>query len=102
MTFIAPMLLETAAEPFDNDNYIFEPKIDGHRLIFSHTNGTTRLYTRHHNDCTRQYPEILSVHFTDDIVLDGEVACTNESGVICFESVMERFSAKKATKRYAS
>jgi ATP-dependent DNA ligase len=45
MTFIAPMLLETAAEPFDNDNYIFEPKIDGHRLILSYTNGTTA-YTR--------------------------------------------------------
>jgi DNA ligase-1 len=98
MTFIAPMLLETAAEPFDNDNYIFEPKIDGHRLILSNTNGTTRLYTRHHNDCTLQYPEILSVPFTEEMILDGEVACTDESGAICFESVMERFSAKKATK----
>jgi DNA ligase-1 len=98
MTFIAPMLLETAAEPFNNDNYIFEPKIDGQRLILSHTNGTTRLYTRHHNDCTLQYPEILSVPFTEEIILDGEVACTDESGAICFESVMERFSAKKATK----
>jgi hypothetical protein len=28
-----------------NDNYIFEPTIDGHRLILSHINGTTRLYT---------------------------------------------------------
>lgn len=98
-TFISPMLLETAPHAFDNDDYIFEPKIDGHRLILSHTNGETRLFTRHNNDCTRQYPELLSAPFTEDIVLDGEIACVNPAtGAICFESVMERFSAKKADK----
>lgn len=98
MTFISPMLLESAAEPFDNDNYIFEPKIDGHRLILSHTNGVTRLFTRHSTECMRQYPELLSLPFTEDIVLDGEVACTNATGAVCFESVMERFSAHKTDK----
>jgi DNA ligase 1 len=98
MAFIAPMLLETAPAPFDNDNYIFEPKIDGHRLILSHTNGVTRLFTRHNTECTRQYPELLSLPFTEDIILDGEVACTNATGAVCFESVMERFSAHKTDK----
>ncbi|MFC5447604.1 ATP-dependent DNA ligase [Paenibacillus aestuarii] len=97
--FISPMLLETAKEPFDSDDYIFEPKIDGHRLILSRTNGLTRLFTRNNNDCTHQYPELLAVPFTEDILLDGEVACVSpETGAICFESVMERFSAKKADK----
>lgn len=81
------------------NDYIFEPKIDGHRLILSHTNGETRLFTRHNNDCTRQYPELLSVPFMDDIILDGEIACVDpDTGAISFESVMERFSAKKADK----
>ncbi|UKS30174.1 ATP-dependent DNA ligase [Paenibacillus sp. HWE-109] len=98
-TFISPMLLETAPEAFDSDDYIFEPKVDGHRLIYSQTNGATRLFTRHNNDCTRQYPELLAFPFADDIVLDGEVACVDPAtGAICFESVMERFSAKKADK----
>jgi DNA ligase-1 len=56
--FIAPMLLETAKSSFDSPDHIFEPKIDGHRLILSRQNGLTRLYTRHNNDCTRQYPEM--------------------------------------------
>lgn len=96
--FISPMLLETAHCPFSHSNYIFEPKIDGHRLIFSQQGGNIRLYTRHETDCTRQYPELLHL-FDDDIILDGEVACTDpETGSIDFEMVMNRFQAKKSDK----
>lgn len=93
--FISPMLLQIAVMPFSDDNYIFEPKIDGHRLILSRMNGETRLYTRHNNEVTRQYPELWDVG-VDDIILDGEVACVDSTGAICFESVMERFSARKS------
>lgn len=96
--FISPMLLETAQGPFSHSNYIFEPKIDGHRLIFSQQNGKIKLYTRHETDCTRQYPELLH-QFDDDIILDGEVACVDpETGSIDFEMVMNRFQAKKTDK----
>ncbi len=91
------MLLETSNNPFTHPDYIFEPKIDGHRLIYSRIDGVTRLYTRHNNDCTIQYPEIYDIA-EDDIILDGEIACVNQTGAIEFESIMERFSAKKADK----
>ncbi|KIL36234.1 ATP-dependent DNA ligase, partial [Cohnella kolymensis] len=96
--FLPPMLLEKVEKPFDDDNYIFEPKIDGHRLILSVQNGEVRLFTRHNNDVTRQYPELHAVPIDDhsDTVLDGEVACINpETGSIDFEMVMERFQMKK-------
>ncbi|MGG4090546.1 ATP-dependent DNA ligase [Paenibacillus lautus] len=93
--FISPMLLETASGPFSHDNYIFEPKIDGHRLLFSQEDGRIRLYTRHETECTIQYPELLTP-FDDDILLDGEVACTDpDTGLVDFENVMTRFQAKK-------
>lgn len=93
------MLLETAAAPFSDSRYIFEPKIDGHRLIYSQQNGIVRLFTRHNNDCTRQYPEIASVTFPHDIVLDGEIACVDPTtGVSDFEAVMSRFQVKRADK----
>lgn len=96
--FISPMLLETAPAPFNDSNSIFEPKIDGHRLIFSQSKGQIRLYTRHNNVCTRQYPELL-IPFSDDLILDGEVACTDPyTGQIDFESVMQRFLLKKHDK----
>lgn len=97
--FIDPMLLATAPAPFSDSRYIFEPKIDGHRLIFSQQNGVVRLYTRHNNDCTRQYPEIAGALFPHDIVLDGEIACVDPAtGISDFESVMTRFQAKRADK----
>ncbi|KOP64343.1 ATP-dependent DNA ligase [Bacillus sp. FJAT-18019] len=91
--FIDPMLLATAPGPFSDSHYIFEPKIDGHRLLFSQQSGRIRLYTRHETECTQQYPELL-VPFDDDILLDGEVACTGPDGVD-FEEVMVRFKASK-------
>ncbi|MCM3784333.1 ATP-dependent DNA ligase [Neobacillus mesonae] len=97
--FISPMLLEKADAPFSDSCYLFEPKVDGHRLIFSQINGEIRLYTRHNNDCTRQYPEIANARFPHDIVLDGEIACVNPAnGVSDFEAVMSRFQARKADK----
>ncbi|WP_068616557.1 ATP-dependent DNA ligase [Paenibacillus tuaregi] len=97
--FISPMLLETAAAPFSDSRYIFEPKIDGHRLIYSQESGVVRLYTRHNNDCTRQYPEIANAVFPHDIVLDGEIAVYDpQTSVVDFESVMSRFQARRADK----
>ncbi|RKP54931.1 ATP-dependent DNA ligase [Cohnella endophytica] len=96
--FLVPMLLEKREKPFDDERYIFEPKIDGHRLILSMENGIVRLFTRHNNDVTRQYPELYNVPIEDgtDVVLDGEVACINPAtGTIDFEMVMERFITKK-------
>lgn len=95
--FIPPMLLETADRPFSHADYVFEPKIDGHRLILSRIGGQTRLYTRHNNDCTRQYPELLNIAL-DDVILDGEVAATDAQGRVDFEAIMERFSLRKADK----
>jgi len=93
------MLLEKADAPFSDSRFIFEPKIDGHRLIFSQIDGEVRLYTRHNNDCTRQYPEIAVARFGHDVILDGEIACVNPAnGVSDFEAVMSRFSARKADK----
>jgi DNA ligase-1 len=96
--FIAPMLLEKRENPFDDERYLFEPKIDGHRLILSMENGDVRLFTRHNNEVTTQYPELQNVLIENnsDVVLDGEVACLNpDSGSIEFEMVMERFMMKK-------
>ena len=96
--FITPMLLEKREDPFDDERYIFEPKIDGHRLILSMENGVVRLFTRHNNEVTAQYPELHNVPIDDnsDVVLDGEVARINpETGAIDFELIMERFMMKK-------
>lgn len=96
--FISPMLLQTANGPFSDSDYIFEPKIDGHRLIFSQQDGRVVLYTRHNNVCTQQYPE-LHLPFDDDVILDGEIACVDPAtGISDFEAVMSRFQARRSDK----
>jgi DNA ligase-1 len=96
--FLPPTLLERTELPFDDDSYIFEPKIDGHRLLLSMENGVPRLYTRHGFDVTGQYPELHRVPVSDgtDVVLDGEVAAVDPaSGEIRFDTLMERYRLKK-------
>lgn len=98
--FLPPMLMIKREEPFDDEQYIFEPKIDGHRMILSIENGKTRLFTRRGLDVTRQYPELCQVPIDDftDTVLDGEVACLNpDTGTIDFERIQERFLLRKPT-----
>ncbi|SED15169.1 DNA ligase-1 [Paenibacillus sp. GP183] len=98
--FISPMLLEKSDAPFNDPAYLFEPKIDGHRLIMTYKKGETRLFTRHNNECTRKYPELWNPAMSgDDVILDGEVCSIDPTtGVIDFESVMERFQLSKQTK----
>ncbi|QJD87850.1 ATP-dependent DNA ligase [Cohnella herbarum] len=96
--FVSPMPLVERDTPFDDERYIFEPKIDGHRLILSMENGIARLYTRHNHEVTSRYPELLRVPILDntDVVLDGEVACLNPAtGTIDYESMIERYKLRK-------
>jgi DNA ligase-1 len=95
--FISPMLIEKSEEPFDDPAFLFEPKIDGHRLIMTYKNGETRLFTQHNNECTRQYPELWNPAVTgDNFILDGEVCSVDpHTGSIDFKRVMERFQLSK-------
>lgn len=99
MSFITPMLLEKTDQPFYDTNYIFEPKMDGIRLLVSKVGDQTRMWTRHKNEITQRFPELLDVPVDTDVILDGELVCVDpETGSIDFELIMERFSAKKSDK----
>ncbi|MBN2984947.1 MULTISPECIES: hypothetical protein [Cohnella] len=96
--FIPPMPLEPCERPFDDDRYLFEPKIDGRRLILSMENRMVKLYTRNRFDVTRQYPELHFVPIDDgtDTVLDGEVASINpDTGMVELEEIVKRLRMKK-------
>jgi DNA ligase-1 len=98
--FISPMLLEKVEEPFDSDEYLFEPKFEGHRLIVSFINGQVKMFTRHNNEVTRQYPELFNVPVGNnmDVVFDGEVVRGREDGTNDFDGLMQRFQMGKLTK----
>ncbi|MCA1066144.1 ATP-dependent DNA ligase (plasmid) [Rossellomorea sp. AcN35-11] len=89
--FIWPMLLQST-NAFSSDDYIFEWKSDGIRLVLSSFEGQNHLYTRHKTECTKRFPEISSIKFNENVVLDGELICIDsESKKDDLELVMERF-----------
>ncbi|MBP1995214.1 ATP-dependent DNA ligase [Paenibacillus eucommiae] len=97
MLLISPMLLETTKEPFDSVEYIYEPKIDGRRLLIFKNNRETRIFTRHGNEVTRLYPELWNVPIDGDVILDGEGTVIDpETGDINSEHMQER---SKITKK---
>ena len=59
--FVSPMLLQKANEPFDDDRYLTELKLDGVRLLLSKLEGNIKLYTRNNNEVTSRFPELLSI-----------------------------------------
>ncbi|PFP29426.1 ATP-dependent DNA ligase [Bacillus sp. AFS073361] len=93
--FFSPMLLQKTNEPFNDDSYITELKLDGIRLILSKFDNKVKLYTRHNNDVTAKFPELLTIDIPNGTVLDGEIIVSDSSGKPDFETMMSRFQSKR-------
>lgn len=95
--FVSPMLLHKADnnEPFNSNLHLTELKLDGIRLLVDTQDGV-RLYTRHNNEVTGKFPELVdNIPIESGTTLDGELIVTDSEGKPSFESVMERFKSKK-------
>lgn len=71
---IKPMLAESAQEPFDSPDYIYEIKLDGVRCI-AYLDSDTRLQARSGADITHKFPELAHLHqqVSQPAILDGEI-----------------------------
>ncbi|MES9681781.1 ATP-dependent DNA ligase [Gottfriedia acidiceleris] len=85
----------TAEKPFDDMDYIFEPKSNGVRLLLHNKNGVRRLFTRHGTELTGRIPEIENIDLPN-CYLDGELVCY-QNGIEDFEKVMSRINSNKAS-----
>ncbi|WP_248928259.1 hypothetical protein [Paenibacillus hamazuiensis] len=95
---IAPMMLESAENPFDARDYIFEPKVEGLRVILTRTEIETRLLSHKKYEVTRLFPELHCVPVEGNVILDGVVCRIDpESGFYDGAPVAERmrFSKRK-------
>jgi bifunctional non-homologous end joining protein LigD len=57
-TPIKPMIVSIGKEAFDDDNYIFEPKWDGWRILLHKQGEHIEAYTRNGNIVTSKFPEV--------------------------------------------
>jgi bifunctional non-homologous end joining protein LigD len=87
-TTLSPMLATPIAEPFSSADWVFEPKLDGYRVITLIRNGKARLLSRRGLDITSKYallePE-LSRQPVSEAVLDGEIIALDARGRLCFQ-----------------
>jgi len=72
---IKPMLLDRIQLPFDNEGYIFEPKLDGWRVIAYLAGDKTVLYSRRGSDISDTFVKLAHLHTCADkpCILDGEI-----------------------------
>ncbi|UUZ79440.1 hypothetical protein LJK88_30355 [Paenibacillus sp. P26] len=95
--FIPPMLLTPADQAFSDASYVYEPMMDGVRLILSRKGKETRIWTSDRTECTRQFPELLSVPVEGDVILDGGACSINpDTGLNEVKLVKDRLRLKKS------
>jgi bifunctional non-homologous end joining protein LigD len=74
LTAIKPMLCKIADKAFNDPNYIWEPKLDGARIIAVIKDGKVRLLGRSGAEKTHLFPDLkFDIPNLTTCVLDGEV-----------------------------
>lgn len=90
---LSPMLAETSKKAFDGDDWLFELKHDGVRLLAVREGENVRLMSRNHRDIAAAFPEIgdaLARLPCGEFVIDGEVVALDDRGLSSFERLQKR------------
>ena len=96
------MLAGGTGPPPDPTGWMFEPKLDGQRIIAIVEGGRVTLINRRGLEATATFPEVegmaaaLAPH---DVVLDGEVVAFNEKGQTSFQRLQRRMHVIQPTSR---
>lgn len=87
---LSPMLLYET-EPFDDENYIYELKLDGIRCLAYLDENSTELRNKRNKNVTDIYPELQNIHkyAKKKCILDGELVVFN-NGVPVFYALQSR------------
>lgn len=96
----SPMLAESAKKAFDRKGWVFEPKLDGVRMLVYLDGQAIRLVSRTSRNRTDSYPELDALYrriVAVNAVIDGEVVATDPEGRPSFEVLQGRMNlASKA------
>jgi bifunctional non-homologous end joining protein LigD len=93
--------------PREQENWAFELKWDGMRVLLAIEGGSITLTSRRGNDVTARFPELRPLAETlagKEVVLDGEIVALDDSGRPSFEQLQPRMHVGSASvaRRLAS
>jgi bifunctional non-homologous end joining protein LigD len=92
-----PMLAEIGETARSDQQWLYEPKVDGYRVIAFVQDGTVRLQSRGGIDLTVAFPEIvadLAAQAVDSMIVDGEIVALDASGQPSFNALQNRRELK--------
>ena len=94
---LAPELATLVDEPpLDPEEWIYEIKFDGYRMLSRIEGGEVRLITRNGNDWSRKLPHLVKAIGKMRLKsgwLDGEIAVLDENGLPDFQSLQNAFDS---------
>ena len=88
------------AEPFDDPDWIFEPKLDGLRVLSRFDGHRLRLLSRQHKAQNTQFPDLIAALgpcLPYCVILDGEVVCLDAQGRSSFRLLQQRLHLQDPT-----
>ncbi|HEU4625525.1 MAG TPA: non-homologous end-joining DNA ligase [Steroidobacteraceae bacterium] len=94
---LSPMLAELGDGARSDPGWLYEPKLDGYRVIATLDNGAVKLISRRGLDYTPFFPEIvadLEAQTVESMVLDGELVALDADGRPSFNALQNRAQLK--------
>jgi bifunctional non-homologous end joining protein LigD len=93
---LKPMMATLADQPFDDPDWVFEPKLDGVRVLVYIKGDSVQMISRNGLDLSSQFPALcrnLQEQYTRGMVIDAEIVAF-ENGQASFNSMLKRLHLK--------
>lgn len=96
---VKPMLLSESDTVLENDNYIYEIKFDGIRVLIYVIDNNIKIFTRNGKNITNLFPElkVITSSVKKNSILDGEIVCLTNNKPDFFK-VQKRIHLKNKDK----
>jgi bifunctional non-homologous end joining protein LigD len=98
---ISPMLCTLTENPVSSDDFIYEIKWDGYRIISFWDKNTLHMDSRSGKDYTSRYPVIADAikALRHEVIIDGEVVVFNAQGKPDFDA-LQKYNGHTSTIHY--
>jgi bifunctional non-homologous end joining protein LigD len=90
---LAPMMAESAEHAFNHADWMWEPKLDGYRVLAFVGEDGVKLRSRRGLDLAGEFPKLaaeLARHAAADMILDGEIVAFGADGRPSFHAMQNR------------
>jgi bifunctional non-homologous end joining protein LigD len=94
---ISPMLAEAGDEPFHRGEWMWEPKLDGYRVLAFIDGHGVSLRSRRGLDLSAKFPRLvaeLAQQSVNGMILDGEIVAFDANGKPSFAALQDRAGLK--------